>query len=158
MEIGETLYVVDRKPWREWLEANFDTAKDVWLVYPNKASGEPRILIFLGETNIPVARCLARAFSLSPRRLMAYPCGIISGWFKASLVELHWLHALHFLRESRGALVRIGLSQLMRAPIESRSQQVLAPALVLLNDEQVLQQSSGIRIERSKTDKIQLYS
>ena len=44
MEIGETLYVVDRKPWREWLEANFDTAKDIWLVYPNKASGEPRIL------------------------------------------------------------------------------------------------------------------
>ncbi|MBC9890400.1 MAG: hypothetical protein F7B06_11305 [Opitutae bacterium] len=27
MEIGETLYVVDRKPWREWLEANFDTAR-----------------------------------------------------------------------------------------------------------------------------------
>lgn len=44
MDIGETLYVVDRKPWREWLEANFDTAREIWLVYPNKASGEPRIL------------------------------------------------------------------------------------------------------------------
>ena len=44
MEIGETLYVVDRKPWREWLEANFDTARDIWLIYPNKASGQPRIL------------------------------------------------------------------------------------------------------------------
>ena len=32
----------DRKPWRAWLEANFDTA--IWLVYPNKASGEPRIV------------------------------------------------------------------------------------------------------------------
>ena len=44
MDIGETLYVSDRKPWREWMEANFDTAKEIWLVYPNKASGEPRIL------------------------------------------------------------------------------------------------------------------
>lgn len=44
MDIGETLYVLDRKPWRAWLEANFDTAREIWLVYPNKASGEPRIL------------------------------------------------------------------------------------------------------------------
>ena len=44
MEIGETLYVSERKPWREWLEANFDTAREIWLVYPNKASGEPRII------------------------------------------------------------------------------------------------------------------
>ncbi len=44
MDIGETLYVSDRKPWRNWLEVNFDSAKEIWLVYPNKASGEPRIL------------------------------------------------------------------------------------------------------------------
>ena len=44
MDIGETLYVCDRKPWREWLEANFDTAAEIWLIYPNKKSGEPRIL------------------------------------------------------------------------------------------------------------------
>ena len=44
MEIGETLYVYNRQPWRDWLAANFDSAKEIWLVYPNKASGEPRIL------------------------------------------------------------------------------------------------------------------
>ena len=44
MDIGETLYVSHRKPWREWLEANFDSAREIWLVYPNKASGEPRIV------------------------------------------------------------------------------------------------------------------
>ncbi len=44
MEIGETLYVSHRKPWRQWLEANFEAATEIWLVYPNKASGEPRIL------------------------------------------------------------------------------------------------------------------
>ena len=43
MEVGETLYVTDRTPWREWLEANFDTASEIWLVYPNKATGRPRI-------------------------------------------------------------------------------------------------------------------
>ncbi len=44
MDIGETLYVHHRKPWREWLEANFETATEIWLIYPNKASGKPRIL------------------------------------------------------------------------------------------------------------------
>ena len=44
MDIGETLYVFDRKPWRAWLAANFATAGEIWLVYPNKASGKPRIL------------------------------------------------------------------------------------------------------------------
>ena len=43
MEIGETLYVTGRAEWRRWLEANFDSAHEIWLVYPNKASGEPRI-------------------------------------------------------------------------------------------------------------------
>ena len=38
------LYVFERERWREWLEANFDTAREIWLVYPNKVSGEPRIL------------------------------------------------------------------------------------------------------------------
>ncbi len=44
MEIGETLYVSERKAWRRWLEANFQSAKEIWLVYPQKASGEQRIL------------------------------------------------------------------------------------------------------------------
>ena len=44
MEIGETLYVSERRDWRRWLEANFESAREIWLVYPNKASGERRIL------------------------------------------------------------------------------------------------------------------
>jgi uncharacterized protein YdeI (YjbR/CyaY-like superfamily) len=43
MDIVKTLYVSARKDWREWLEANFNTAKDIWLVYPHKDSGKPRI-------------------------------------------------------------------------------------------------------------------
>lgn len=40
----KTLYVTDRSDWREWLEANFNKATEIWLVYPNRASGEPRIV------------------------------------------------------------------------------------------------------------------
>jgi uncharacterized protein YdeI (YjbR/CyaY-like superfamily) len=43
MKIGKTLYVSDRKSWHEWLEANFDTEKEIWLIYPDKKSGKPRI-------------------------------------------------------------------------------------------------------------------
>ena len=43
MEIGNTLYVKDRKEWREWLAANFNTTSEIWLVYPVKNSGKPRI-------------------------------------------------------------------------------------------------------------------
>jgi uncharacterized protein YdeI (YjbR/CyaY-like superfamily) len=29
--------------WRKWLEANFNTADEIWLIYPDKDSGKPRI-------------------------------------------------------------------------------------------------------------------
>lgn len=44
MEIGKTLYVVDRNDWRAWLEAHFDSAEEIWLIFPKKASGKVRIL------------------------------------------------------------------------------------------------------------------
>lgn len=43
MEILETLYVTNRKEWREWLGKNFQKKKEIWLVFPRKASGKPRI-------------------------------------------------------------------------------------------------------------------
>jgi uncharacterized protein YdeI (YjbR/CyaY-like superfamily) len=39
-----TLYVTDRKKWRKWLEKNFDKEKEIWLIFPNKSSGKPRLL------------------------------------------------------------------------------------------------------------------
>ena len=44
MEIGKTLYTTERSVWRNWLEENFEKEKDIWLVYPNKSTGKPRIL------------------------------------------------------------------------------------------------------------------
>jgi uncharacterized protein YdeI (YjbR/CyaY-like superfamily) len=44
MNIGKTLFLSDRKAWRTWLAENYDKEKEIWLIYPKKASGEPRIL------------------------------------------------------------------------------------------------------------------
>ncbi len=44
MKIENTLYVTDRKEWRRWLESNFEKEKEVWLIYPKKSSGKPRII------------------------------------------------------------------------------------------------------------------
>ncbi|MFH1895754.1 MAG: YdeI/OmpD-associated family protein [archaeon] len=43
MEISKTLYVTSAKEWREWLELNHTTEKEIWLVYFRKSSGKNRI-------------------------------------------------------------------------------------------------------------------
>jgi len=43
VEIGKTLYISDRKSWHKWLEANFNNEKEIWLIYPDKNTGKPRI-------------------------------------------------------------------------------------------------------------------
>ncbi len=43
MKIGKTLYVTQRKWWRQWLKKHHKTAKDIWLIYYKKDSGKPRI-------------------------------------------------------------------------------------------------------------------
>lgn len=42
-EDGRLLYVTDRTEWRRWLRENFEKEKEVWLIYPKKASGEQRL-------------------------------------------------------------------------------------------------------------------
>ncbi len=37
-------YFVSRKDWRKWLTNNYNSESEVWLVYPNKSTGKPRIL------------------------------------------------------------------------------------------------------------------
>ncbi|MCC7165710.1 MAG: hypothetical protein IT331_24645 [Anaerolineae bacterium] len=43
MNLGETLYVTDRKQWRAWLAKHHKTKAEIWLVYYRKDSGKPRI-------------------------------------------------------------------------------------------------------------------
>ncbi len=43
MEITQTLYITNPKDWRDWLKKNYKTEKEIWLVYPKKVTGKPRI-------------------------------------------------------------------------------------------------------------------
>ncbi len=43
MEITQTLYVTGPKDWRDWLKKHYKTETEIWLVYPKKATGKPRI-------------------------------------------------------------------------------------------------------------------
>lgn len=42
-EGSKFLYIVEREKWRLWLQENFEREKEVWLVFPKKSSGEPRM-------------------------------------------------------------------------------------------------------------------
>jgi len=37
------LHIRTRAEWRNWLELNFNTENEVWLIYARKSTGEPRI-------------------------------------------------------------------------------------------------------------------
>lgn len=43
MDITQTIYVTSRKDWRNWLTKHYKTEAEIWLVYPRKATGRPRI-------------------------------------------------------------------------------------------------------------------
>ena len=43
MEITETLYVTNRVDWRDWLQSNHQSKKEIWLIYYKKHTGKPRI-------------------------------------------------------------------------------------------------------------------
>jgi len=43
MEIGKILYITHREQWRGWLAKNFNKEHEIWLIYPHKSSGKPRI-------------------------------------------------------------------------------------------------------------------
>ena len=40
----EIKYFENREDWREWLTDNFETANEIWFVFPNKSSGKKSIL------------------------------------------------------------------------------------------------------------------
>lgn len=43
MEIGETIYVTTREEFREWLEKNHKTSKEIWLIQYKKVTKKPSI-------------------------------------------------------------------------------------------------------------------
>ena len=43
MNITNTLYVTNRNEWRVWLQENYQTEPEIWLIYYRKQTGKPRI-------------------------------------------------------------------------------------------------------------------
>jgi len=43
MEINQTLYITNSKDWRNWLKKHYKTEPEIWLAYPQKRTGKPRI-------------------------------------------------------------------------------------------------------------------
>ncbi|MDD1663367.1 MAG: hypothetical protein LUQ60_06440, partial [Methanomicrobiales archaeon] len=43
MAPGDTLYVPEREAWRAWLLKNHERRDNIWLIYPKKHTGRPRI-------------------------------------------------------------------------------------------------------------------
>ena len=43
MKLGKTLFVTDRTAWRAWLRKHHAKEREIWLVYPRKATGRQRI-------------------------------------------------------------------------------------------------------------------
>jgi uncharacterized protein YdeI (YjbR/CyaY-like superfamily) len=43
VQVTETVYVASRAEWRAWLARNHDKKTEIWLIYPKKNSGLPRV-------------------------------------------------------------------------------------------------------------------
>ena len=43
MRVTKTLYVTNRENWRNWLEEQYGSETEIWLVYYRKQAGKPRI-------------------------------------------------------------------------------------------------------------------
>jgi uncharacterized protein YdeI (YjbR/CyaY-like superfamily) len=43
MKLGKTIYLTNKKDWHLWLTRNHNKEKEIWLVYPRKSTGKPRI-------------------------------------------------------------------------------------------------------------------
>ncbi len=43
MKLGKTLYITERKDWREWLIRHHNMEKEIWLVYYKKDTGKPSL-------------------------------------------------------------------------------------------------------------------
>lgn len=67
MGITQTLYITNPKDWRDWLKKNYKTEKEIWLVYPKKATGKPRI-----EYNNAVEEALCLRLEFTAIKTFAY--------------------------------------------------------------------------------------
>ena len=113
----KTFYTDDRTMWRQWLSEHFETEREIWFVFPMKASGESRLSY---NDAVEEALCfgwidgviknidpLHRAQRFTPRRPG-------SPYSRPNIERLRWL-------EEKGMIhpkVRESVLPILRAPYE----------------------------------------
>ena len=112
-----TFYTADRQQWRAWLEEHFETEKEVWFVFPTKASGEPALSY---NDAVEEALCFgwidSTAGTLDEKHGVRHftPRKDFSYYSRPNIERLIWL-------EERGMLhpkVRADVLDLIRTPYE----------------------------------------
>lgn len=111
----ETFYTADRNTWREWLSSHFETEKEIWFVFPMKASGEESLsyndtveeALCFGwiDSTIKHIDPLHRAQRFTPRN----PSGVYS---RPNIERLSWLNDRGLLHPA----VRENVLPLITAP------------------------------------------
>ena len=115
MKIGETIYARDRADFRRWLESNFRTSREVWLVFPTVASGEIGVSY---NDAVEEALCFGWIDSTAKalderhgvRRFTPRKAG--SGYSRPNIERLIWLEERGMIHES----IRESVLPLIRAP------------------------------------------
>ena len=114
METSDLFYTSDRQEWRVWLSEHFESAAEVWLVYPMKGSGEESLVyndaveeaLCFGwiDSTIKHIDPLHRAQRFTPRRSG-------SPYSRPNIERLIWLDAQGLIHPK----VRPSLEELIRA-------------------------------------------
>ena len=87
-------YFENRKDWREWLAGNFDTADEIWFVFPNKSSGKMSVVY---NDAVEEALCFGwidstiRAFDKEHKIQRFTPRRPKSAYSQANKERLKWL-------------------------------------------------------------------
>ena len=115
VEDMETFYTSDRSEWRRYLAEHFETASEIWFVYPTKASGEESLsyndaveeALCFGWIDSTVRHIdpLHRAQRFTPRRKG-------SPYSRPNVERLIWLEAQGLIHPS----VRESVLPLIRTP------------------------------------------
>jgi uncharacterized protein YdeI (YjbR/CyaY-like superfamily) len=97
------LYIKNREEWRYWLENNFQTEKEIWLIYPKKSSNIERIAY---NDAVEEALCFgwidSTVKSLDKHQYMQRftPRNPKSTYSQSNKERLRWLHGQNMLHPS----------------------------------------------------------
>lgn len=109
------IYCSHREEWREWLCANFESSREVWFVFPTKASGEVGVSY---NDAVEEALCfgwidgVAGTLDATHQLRRFTPRRKGSGYSRPNIERLIWLDSQGLIHPS----IRPSVAELIRAP------------------------------------------